>query len=140
MGYCDVYDFLAGPYSHSASEVSKALKNSTSVIAAYCRADALPEGIILDFPDRIRVDAGDIESGTTELWQLRRTSKRQKILIGLAHASSDGVFVGTVDHVMVLPELQNQGLGRRYGAPVAQVPIQIIQKASIDMHISMSAD
>jgi len=91
-------------------------------------------------PDRIRVDAGDIESGTTELWQLRRTSKRQKILIGLAHASSDGVFVGTVDHVMVLPELQNQGLGRRYGAPVAQVPVQIIQKASIDMHISMSAD
>lgn len=102
---------LAGPYSASVADITKALQNSLSVVAAYSRADALPDDLIFDFPNRIRVDNLKIDSN--ELWHLRRSAKRQKILIGIAHAASDGVFVGTVDHVMVLPSLQNQGLGRR---------------------------
>lgn len=110
----DSEDTVAGPYSQASPEIAKALKNSSSVIAAYCRADALPEGIIQNFPGRIRIQVDD-DSGSNELWQRRRAAKRQKVLIGVAHASSDQVFVATVDHVMVLPELQNQGLGRRCG-------------------------
>lgn len=102
---------VAGPYS-SSSAITKALKNSHSIMAAFCRADALPQGVCVDLPGRIQISVdGD---GNSELWQLRRSAKRQKVLVGLAHASSDGVFVGTIDHVMVLPELQKQGLGTRY--------------------------
>lgn len=139
-GYHQAHGIFAGPDSPSAFEVSKALAHSTSIIAAYCRADALPEDIILDFPDRIRVEADDFQTGSTDLWQLRRKSKRQKILIALAHASSDGVFVGTVDNVMVLPELQNQGLGRRYGAPVAHLPVQFTHRECNVLYVAIFAE
>jgi hypothetical protein len=50
---------------------------------------------------------------TAEMWRAQRARKRQRILIGIARASSDGTFMATVDEVLVLPQLQRQGLGRR---------------------------
>jgi hypothetical protein len=101
-----------------AEALNVALSNSCALVAAYCRADALPEELITDFPGRLAC-AGD---GQQSDWQLRRSAKRQKILIALVRASSDGVFVGTVDHVMVHPEVRGQGLGRRWDLLTAPVP------------------
>ena len=51
----------------------------------------------------------------TASWCESRTGRRQKVLVGLARATADGTFVATLDEVLVLPQLQSQGLGRRWG-------------------------
>lgn len=43
----------------------------------------------------------------------RRQKKKRKVLAGFARAIGDGALVATVHDVVVLPELQGLGLGRK---------------------------
>lgn len=52
----------------------------------------------------------------------RRQQKKRKVLAGFARAIGDGALVATVHDVVVLPELQGLGLGRKLLAKItAQV-------------------
>lgn len=113
--------------------VAIALASSCAVIAAYCRADAVanlvPQDHLSRFPGFLQVQqraappgtpvsSSEIQISTESVprqsdWLQLRTAKRQKILVGLARASSDKHFVGTLDAAMVHPGLQRRGLGRR---------------------------
>lgn len=90
---------------HAAAHM---LRSTAGVAAAVCRADALPETCLTAYPGRPAVETDDGEA-----WCASRAGRRQKILVGLARVSSDQHFVGTIDEVCVLPEFQQQGLGRR---------------------------
>jgi hypothetical protein len=101
-----------------ASKLRVALESSTAVAAATCRADALPESLLDGYPGR-RALLNRQEGGC----RAPSRARRQKILVGLASASSDTEFVGVVDQVLVLPELRRQGLGRRCVLPKSQMII-----------------
>jgi hypothetical protein len=90
-------------------QVARAVRGSTAFVAAFCRADALPEAFIHDFPGRLRLD----DATGNDAWQLKRSAKRQKILIGIALATCDRNLVGTFERVVVFPPVRFQGLGRR---------------------------
>jgi GNAT superfamily N-acetyltransferase len=99
-----------------AFKLRVALESSTAVAAATCRADALPESLLDGYPGR-RALLNRQEGGC----RAPSRARRQKILVGLARASSDREFVGVVDQVVVLPELRRQGLGRRCVLPKSQM-------------------
>jgi ribosomal protein S18 acetylase RimI-like enzyme len=102
----------AMPSAQEVARCERALSiTTTAVAAAVCRADTLPDWCLLGFPGRppVGVAAGMAQ----QQWLSSRAGKRQKILVGLARVSGDNEFVGTVDEVLVLPELRRQGLGRR---------------------------
>lgn len=48
----------------------------------------------------------------------RRQQKKRKVLAGFARAMGDGALVATVHDLVVLPELQGLGLGRKLLAKV----------------------
>lgn len=48
----------------------------------------------------------------------RRKQKKRKVLAGFARAIGDGALVATVHDVVVLPELQGLGLGRKLLAKI----------------------
>lgn len=43
----------------------------------------------------------------------RRQRKKRKVLVGFARATGDGALTATIHDVVVLPELQGLGLGRK---------------------------
>jgi hypothetical protein len=99
-----------------AAKLRRALDASTAIAAATCRADALPEPLLEGYPGRAKLLGGH-EGGR----RAPPAARRQKILVGLARASSDTVFVAVVDQLLVLPELRRQGLGRRCVLPAMRL-------------------
>ncbi len=63
----------------------------------------------------------------------RRQRKKRKVLAGFARATGDGALTATIHDLVVLPELQGLGLGRKL---LAKVTIQASFLAACTMSVS----
>lgn len=96
---------LDAPAARARRKGLRTALDSSEVVAAVCRADALPRSLLRHHPAFAEV-ARPSEPLTQE-------ARRCPILVGLARASTDDDNIAVVDQVLVLPELRQQGLGRR---------------------------